>query len=131
MLKLIGYTLLVLFAALTFPAQAEHFEGRPGLEVVARAYCLTKGDAERLSAAAAKDGDAGYTRVMDEPKTRCYSVRRHPGVKHVDITLKRLAWTMVHKDGTEFEFWLAVDRTSRAIEGYVWFASKHVKGQPI
>lgn len=129
MLKLIVYALgITAWLALSAsPAQAEHIDGQAGDNMIAKAYCLTRGDAEKLSAAAAVDGDHGYIRVMNSPETRCFSVALHANVKPVAITLKRLVWTVRHKDGTEFQFWLAVDRTSRAIEGYVWFARKHSK----
>lgn len=97
-----------------------------GQVTVARAYCRTEADAKRLSARVAENGNAGYDEVMLDINSTCYDDNLLPYVQvGVTITLFEKVWSVVHSDGTLFDFWTAKDSLGGI--GYVW-ALTHDRG---
>lgn len=90
-----------------------------GQELVVRAYCRTEADAKRLSISVAETGDVGYNEVMLDINSKCYDADLLPYVPiSVTVTLVERVWSVVHPDGTLFDFWTVKD--SRGVIGWAW-----------
>lgn len=82
------------------------------------AYCTTLEDATALTQAAIQDGNEGYRRVMADQSSKCFSAQFHRSIQPITVTLVEKAWTMTHKNGSVFDFWVAND--SRGNPGWIW-----------
>lgn len=108
------------FLTAATPAEAdERVRYEPGRMVVVGAYCLGEEAAKLLSDRAAATGDAGYSAVMFDRRISCFDARIMRGVRPVLGRLVRRGWTMTHRDGPVFEFWLLADRTGAT--AWAWF----------
>ena len=91
---------------------------KPGDVWIVGAYCTEDADAKRLAAATAEEGNAGYMKVMADPKSKCIDSRMHPRAPHFPAIILEKGWVVEHPQGGQIQYWRVADQAGN--EGWTW-----------